>query len=281
MADALIKIKDLSFHYAQQQDNTTLDHLSLSIQKGSWTTIIGRNGSGKSTLIKLLTGLLENQSQDAIRLFGRVLSEDTVDEIRSHIGLVFQNPDNQFVGPTVADDVAFGLENLGLSRDHMEQRVKEALENVGMQDFYDWEPARLSGGQKQRVALAGVLALQSDLIILDEATSMIDPIGRQSLLALVKQLQNHFGMTILSVTHDIEETFLADQILVMDHGSIALQGRPSQILVQDQALAGFGIELPLSRIVQRDLLTLSIALPSGYLSEEELIDQLWQLYSKK
>ncbi|MFT8469420.1 energy-coupling factor transporter ATPase [Oenococcus sp.] len=280
MADALIEVKNLSFRYAQH-DSMTLDHLSLSVEKGSWTTIVGRNGSGKSTLIKLLTGLLENKSQDAISLFGEVLSEDTVDEIRLHIGLVFQNPDNQFVGPTVADDVAFGLENLGLSRDHIEQRVKEALENVGMLDFYDWEPARLSGGQKQRVALAGVLALHSDLIILDEATSMIDPIGRQSLLALVKQLQNRFGMTILSVTHDIEETFLADQILVMDHGSVALQGRPSQILIEDQALSGFGIELPLSRTVQRDLLALSIALPSGYLSEEELIDQLWQLYSKK
>ncbi|MCV3295651.1 MAG: energy-coupling factor transporter ATPase [Oenococcus sp.] len=280
MADALIEVKNLSFRYAQH-DSMTLDHLSLSVEKGSWTTIVGRNGSGKSTLIKLLTGLLENKSQDAISLFGRVLSEDTVDKIRLHIGLVLQNPDNQFVGPTVADDVAFGLENLDLSRGHMEQRVKEALENVGMLDFYDWEPARLSGGQKQRVALAGVLALHSDLIILDEATSMIDPIGRQSLLALVKQLQNRFGMTILSVTHDIEETFLADQILVMDHGGVALQGRPSQILIEDQALSGFGIELPLSRTVQRDLLALSIALPSGYLSEEELIDQLWQLYSKK
>lgn len=280
MADNLIAVHNLSFTYTHQLQ-PALSHISFTVERGSWTTIIGRNGSGKSTLIKLLTGLLINQTPNAINLFKEKVTEDNLDHMRSRIGLVFQNPDNQFVGPTVADDVAFGLENHGLSRQDMQPRVEKALKQVGMLDFYDWEPMRLSGGQKQRAALAGVLVLQPELIILDEATSMIDPAGRKSLLALVHRLQKELGLTVLSVTHDIEETTLADHILVMQAGEIVLQGSPAQVFSQDRLLIELGLDLPLSRLIQRDLLDAAIELPTDYLSEKELIDRLCQLYSTK
>ena len=197
----IIEVRNLKYKYDSESENYTLNDVSFQVKKGEWLSIVGHNGSGKSTTVRLIDGLLEAESGDII-ISGDKLTAENVWEKRRQIGMVFQNPDNQFVGATVEDDVAFGLENQGLDYDLMVERVQQALELVGMQDFKEREPARLSGGQKQRVAVAGVVALRPDIIILDEATSMLDPEGRLDLIQTVKKIKDSNQLTVISITHD-------------------------------------------------------------------------------
>ena len=199
----MIEIKNLKFKYNQDQTSYTLNDVSFHVKHGEWLSIVGHNGSGKSTTARLIGGLLVADSGQII-VDGQELTEETVWDIRDKIGMVFQNPDNQFVGATVEDDVAFGLENKGLPYKEMVSRVQEALSFVGMMDFKDREPARLSGGQKQRVAIAGIIAMRPSILILDEATSMLDPEGRQELIQYIEDIRQQYGMTVLSITHDLD-----------------------------------------------------------------------------
>ena len=194
----MIEIKNLKFKYNQDQTSYTLNDVSFHVKRGEWLSIVGHNGSGKSTTARLIDGLLVAESGQII-IDGQELTEENVWDIRDKIGMVFQNPDNQFVGATVEDDVAFGLENKGLSYEEMVSRVQEALSFVGMTEFKDREPARLSGGQKQRVAIAGIVAMRPSILILDEATSMLDPEGRQELIQSIKAIRQQYGMTVLSI----------------------------------------------------------------------------------
>ena len=200
---SIIDVKNLSFRYKESQEYYDVKDIMFHVKRGEWLSIVGHNGSGKSTTVRLIDGLLEAESGEIV-IDGQRLTEENVWDIRRQIGMVFQNPDNQFVGATVEDDVAFGLENQGLSRQEMKKRVEEALDLVGMSDFKKREPARLSGGQKQRVAIAGVVALRPAILILDEATSMLDPEGRRELIETVKGIRKDYDMTVISITHDFE-----------------------------------------------------------------------------
>ena len=274
----IIEVRNLKYKYDSESENYTLNDVSFQVKKGEWLSIVGHNGSGKSTTVRLIDGLLEAESGDII-ISGDKLTAENVWEKRRQIGMVFQNPDNQFVGATVEDDVAFGLENQGLDYDLMVERVQQALELVGMQDFKEREPARLSGGQKQRVAVAGVVALRPDIIILDEATSMLDPEGRLDLIQTVKKIKDSNQLTVISITHDLDEIALSDRVLVMKEGQVESTATPRELFSRED-LEELGLDQPFVNQVKVALHQSGLSLPDSYLTEKELQDQLWVLLSK-
>ena len=274
----IIEVRNLKYKYDSESENYTLNDVSFQVKKGEWLSIVGHNGSGKSTTVRLIDGLLEAESGDII-ISGDKLTAENVWEKRRQIGMVFQNPDNQFVGATVEDDVAFGLENQGLDYNLMVERVQQALELVGMQDFKEREPARLSGGQKQRVAVAGVVALRPDIIILDEATSMLDPEGRLDLIQTVKKIKDSNQLTVISITHDLDEIALSDRVLVMKEGQVESTATPRELFSRED-LEELGLDQPFVNQVKTALRQSGIPLPDSYLTEKELQDQLWALLSK-
>ena len=274
----IIEVRNLKYKYDSESENYTLNDVSFQVKKGEWLSIVGHNGSGKSTTVRLIDGLLEAESGDII-ISGDKLTAENVWEKRRQIGMVFQNPDNQFVGATVEDDVAFGLENQGLAYDLMVERVQQALELVGMQDFKEREPARLSGGQKQRVAVAGVVALRPDIIILDEATSMLDPEGRLDLIQTVKKIKDSNQLTVISITHDLDEIALSDRVLVMKEGQVESTATPRELFSRED-LEELGLDQPFVNQVKAALRQSGLSLPDTYLTEKELQDQLWALLSK-
>jgi len=274
----IIEVRNLKYKYDSESENYTLNDVSFQVKKGEWLSIVGHNGSGKSTTVRLIDGLLEAESGDII-ISGDKLTAENVWEKRRQIGMVFQNPDNQFVGATVEDDVAFGLENQGLDYDLMVERVQQALELVGMQDFKEREPARLSGGQKQRVAVAGVVALRPDIIILDEATSMLDPEGRLDLIQTVKKIKDKNELTVISITHDLDEIALSDRVLVMKEGQVESTATPRELFSRED-LEELGLDQPFVNQVKAALRQSGLSLPDSYLTEKELQDQLWALLSK-
>lgn len=274
----IIEVRNLKYKYDSESENYTLNDVSFQVKKGEWLSIVGHNGSGKSTTVRLIDGLLEAESGDII-ISGDKLTAENVWEKRRQIGMVFQNPDNQFVGATVEDDVAFGLENQGLDYDLMVERVQQALELVGMQDFKEREPARLSGGQKQRVAVAGVVALRPDIIILDEATSMLDPEGRLDLIQTVKKIKDKNELTVISITHDLDEIALSDRVLVMKEGQVESTATPRELFSRED-LEELGLDQPFVNQVKAALCQSGFSLADSYLTEKELQDQLWALLSK-
>lgn len=269
----MIELKNVSFRYDKTVEEYQIDRVSFHVKQGEWLSIVGHNGSGKSTVVRLIDGLLEAESGE-IYIDGKQLSRETIWEIRSKIGIVFQNPDNQFVGATVEDDVAFGLENQGIPREEMLQRVEKAIKQVGMLEFKDREPSRLSGGQKQRVAIAGIIALRPTIIILDEATSMLDPEGREDLMAVMRELQKKFQLTIISITHDLTEIALSDRTLVFQKGKLESSMTPRELFSRND-LNEIGLDKPFSKQVQESLSSY-FPLKQDYLTESELLDQLWE-----
>ena len=269
----IIELKNVSFRYDKTVQEYQIDTVSFHVKQGEWLSIVGHNGSGKSTVVRLMDGLLEPESGE-IYIDGQQLTRETIWEIRSKIGIVFQNPDNQFVGATVEDDVAFGLENQGIPREEMIQRVEKAIDQVGMLEFKDREPSRLSGGQKQRVAIAGIIALRPTIIILDEATSMLDPEGREDLIAVMRELQKKFQLTIISITHDLTEIALSDRTLVFQKGTLESSMTPRELFSRKD-LTEIGLDKPFSKQVQESLSS-HFPLKQDYLTESELLDQLWE-----
>ncbi|MED1607918.1 energy-coupling factor ABC transporter ATP-binding protein [Cytobacillus kochii] len=278
MKNSLVQIRNLSFKYDENADYALKD-VTFDIYEGEWLAIVGHNGSGKSTMAKLLNGL-NFPKEGSITVDGLLLSEETVWDIRDKIGMVFQNPDNQFVGTTVQDDVAFGLENHGIEREEMIKRVHDALESVKMEQFLDQEPHHLSGGQKQRVAIAGVLALRPNIIVLDEATSMLDPRGREEVLETIRQLKASQEMTVISITHDLEEAAKADRMIVMNKGQLYREGSPEDIFQLDEELISLGLDIPFPVKMSKMLKGLNIPVSKHHLSEEELVEELWTSHSK-
>ena len=272
---SVIDVKNLSFRYKESQEYYDVKDITFHVKRGEWLSIVGHNGSGKSTTVRLIDGLLEAESGEIV-IDGQRLTEENVWNIRRQIGMVFQNPDNQFVGATVEDDVAFGLENQGLSRQEMKKRVEEALDLVGMLDFKKREPARLSGGQKQRVAIAGVVALRPAILILDEATSMLDPEGRRELIETVKGIRKDYDMTVISITHDLEEVAMSDRVLVMKKGEIESTSSPRDLFSRND-LDQIGLDDPFSNQLKYSLSQNGYDLPENYLTESELEDKLWEL----
>ncbi|CAI3488542.1 energy-coupling factor ABC transporter ATP-binding protein [Enterococcus cecorum] len=270
----IIEMKDLTFRYQEEDQTPALNKVSLNINQGEWIAIIGHNGSGKSTLAKTINGLLLPES-GSIKVNGQEINEKTIWEVRRNVGMVFQNPDNQFVGSTVEDDVAFGLENQGVPREEMLVRVRESLEQVRMAEFMRKEPSRLSGGQKQRVAIAGIVALRPNVIILDEATSMLDPEGRLEVIATVKKIKEENNLTVLSITHDIDEAANANRIFVMKKGELIQEGTPEEIFSQGEKLIELGLDLPFPERLKSALKARGVDVPKEYMTEEGMVDWLW------
>ncbi|AGR02323.1 energy-coupling factor transporter ATPase [Listeria monocytogenes] len=277
MAESFVRLEHVFYKYEDTEKYAVKD-VSISAQKGEWVALVGHNGSGKSTIAKLLNGLLFPED-GLIKIGHFVLSEKNIWEIRRQVGMVFQNPDNQFVGATVQDDVAFGLENHGVPHDTMVERVESALNEVGMQSYALHEPARLSGGQKQRVAIAGVLALQPDVIILDEATSMLDPRGRAEVMETIRIMREQEDITVISITHDLDEVLFADRVIVMNKGEIHSEGTPKEIFQQADAMREIGLGVPFIIELQEKLVAGGFETGSTVLSEGALLDQLWKLNS--
>ena len=274
MAQPVISIKNIHFNYHDDDKREALSDVSIDVYPGEWLAIIGHNGSGKSTLAKMMNGLLE-PNEGSIYIDGQLLTEETVYEARRKVGMVFQNPDNQFVGTTVEDDIAFGLENIGMPREEMIQKINSSLEMVRMTPFKDKEPARLSGGQKQRVAIAGMIALAPKVVILDEATSMLDPQGRFEVISTIQKLHKEKGITVISITHDLEEAASADRVLLMEGGKVNRIGKPSEIFEMGTTLVDKGLDVPFSEKLKAVLKEKGLNVPSEYLDEEGLVEWLW------
>ena len=249
-SDSYIKIENLSISYEEDDGGRTsvLKNISLNIKKGEYLAILGHNGSGKSTLAKLLNMILEPDSGkifiDGKDITDPNMTEDDVFELRKKVGMVFQNPDNQLVATIVEDDVAFGPENLGIPSQEIRRRVDEALAVVGMSEYAKNEPARLSGGQKQRIAIAGILAMQPDCMIFDESTAMLDPLGRRDIMNTIEKLNREHGITIIMITHYMDEAARANRIVVLDDGQILMDGTPSEIFEKKDKLTACGLDVP-------------------------------------
>lgn len=277
-----IEFRHVSFTYPDTE-KPVLNDINFKIRSGSWTALIGHNGSGKSTISKLTNGLLlpDADANSKIIVSGITLNSKTVWNVREKVGIVFQNPDNQFVGATVGDDVAFGLENRGVPRNEMIRIVNRVLSDVGMLDYINAEPANLSGGQKQRVAIAGILAVEPDIIILDESTSMLDPNGRNQILKIIRQLMIDKNLTIISITHDIDEASLADDVIVLNDGEILAQSDPIDIFSKPELLQEIGLDIPFVEKVILKLKETGIKVPQSIKTQDELEQYLCQLNSKK
>lgn len=277
----MVKARQLVHEYIRRDEEgnveavqTALDHVDIDIQPGSFVAILGHNGSGKSTLAKHLNVLL-NPTEGTLWVDGKDVSDmDKLWEIRQNTGMVFQNPDNQIIGSIVEEDVGFGPENLGVPTDEIWQRVEDSLKSVGMLKFRNHSPNKLSGGQKQRVAIAGVVAMQPKCIVLDEPTAMLDPNGRKEVLRTVHELNKKKGVTIILITHYMEEVTDADYIYVMDSGSVVMQGTPREIFSRVESLQAHRMDVPQITLLAHELKLAGLDLPDGILTRAELIEAL-------
>lgn len=270
-----IEVSHLSFAYTEEAE--TIKDVSFTIPKGSYTTIIGHNGSGKSTIAKLIIGLLGAKS-GTIKILDQVVSPETIYELRSHVGIVFQNPDNQFIGSTVADDIAFGLENHCVPQEQMQDLIDKSAAAVGMTDFLDAEPTHLSGGQKQRVAIAGILAMAPEIIIFDESTSMLDPQGKASINQEINHLHQSRDSTILSITHDMEEVAQSEHVIVLNQGKIEMEGTPKEIFAHPDLLKNMQLDIPFALKFSKYLQSKGI-LHEDILTLDKVVDAICQLKS--
>ena len=274
-----VEVRNLSFSYDPQVKTRTIDRVSFSIPSGSYTTIIGHNGSGKSTIAKLLLGLLE-KAEGEIYIDGLELNLENLREIRGKIGIVFQNPDNQFIGSTVRDDIAFGLENHCVPQREMDGIIEKFAARVNMSDFLNSEPTKLSGGQKQRVAIAAVLAMRHDIIVFDEATSMLDPTGKREINNLIKELHKDKKLTVISITHDIEEVAQSDNVIVVNKGKIALVGTPKEVFRNEKLMESMQLDIPFVYKVRNALKKKGIRV-SDELDMERMAEEVCRYVLKK
>ena len=271
---SLIEVENLTYSY--NETKKAVDNVSFSIEKGTYTTIIGHNGSGKSTLAKLISGLLPIRNGQ-IKVNDIVVNETNMPEIRKLLGIVFQNPDNQFIGSTVKDDIAFGLENKLVPSENMEDIINEYAKKVGLENFLNSEPQNLSGGQKQRVAIAGVMAMQPDIIIFDEATSMLDPKGKKEIKKLMYELSSSDKFTIISITHDIEEVLQSDDCIVLNKGRLFMHDKPENVFKKASELRKINLDIPFVSQVKELFAAKNIKLKSDDL--KGMVSELWQSVS--
>ena len=282
----MVKARQLVHEYIRRDEEgnpigvqTTLDHVDIDIKPGSFVAVLGHNGSGKSTLAKHLNVLL-NPTEGTLWVDGKDTSDtDNLWKIRQNTGMVFQNPDNQIIGSIVEEDVGFGPENIGVPTDDIWQRVEDSLKAVGMLKYRSHSPNKLSGGQKQRVAIAGVVAMQPKCIVLDEPTAMLDPNGRKEVLRTVHELNKKKGVTIILITHYMEEVTDADYVYVMDSGSVVMQGTPREIFSRVESLKAHRMDVPQITLLAHELKKAGLDLPDGILTREELVDALIKIHS--
>lgn len=275
---AFLNAENVSFSYDKQK--IVVKDVSLSVEKGEYVAIIGHNGSGKSTLAKLFNALLIPDSGKITVNGFSSCDKKSLFEIRKRVGVVFQNPDNQLVASIVEDDVAFGPENLGIKREEIGKRIDFALKAVKMEEFRKSSPTRLSGGQKQRIAIAGVLALKPEVLVLDESTAMLDPQGRKEVLEVVERLNKEQKTTVINITHYMDEVVHADKVCVMNEGQIVMTGSPEEIFKQKDQIKDLGLELPLAAVIADRLIENGVGLPQGILTEQRLTEELCALKRK-
>ncbi len=269
--DSAVYLKDLTFSY--EKNHPILKKINLDIKKGQVVAFIGHNGSGKSTLAKLIDGILIQDSGD-IAIFQTIMNDNNALLLREHIGLVFQNPDSQFIGATVEDDIAFGLENQNMSQVEMQKRVIECAELVGMENYLKSEPSNLSGGQKQRVAIAGAIARKPEILILDEAGAMLDPKGKIAIRNIIKKEKElNPDLTIILITHELEEAYDADTVVVLSSGQILMVDTPEKVFANDELLKNIGLDIPFAHKLRKSLISLDIDVPE-FNNEEELLNFL-------
>ena len=276
---SIIKVENVSYDYRRFEEEKlpAVRGVSFEIEEGEFVVIGGANGSGKSTLAKMLNGLLK-PTDGKIEVLGMdVSNEEKVFEIRRNVGIVFQNPDNQTVASIVEDDVAFGPENLGVPREEIVSRVQWALKAVGMEEYAKSTPFKMSGGQKQRIAIAGILAMKPKIIVLDEATSMLDPNGRKEVMAVLKKLNEEENMTVIHITHHMEEAADADRILVMDGGKLVMDGAPREVFADGEKLKEHALSLPVAAELADMLRKAGLPVRESVLSEDELLEEIWRL----
>ena len=276
MNDTIISVKDVTFTY-EEATEPALTGVTLDVKRGEFLAVLGHNGSGKSTLAKLLNALYLPTEGKVIACGFDTADEDHLWDIRQQAGMIFQNPDNQIVATVVREDVAFGMENLGVPHDEMVQRIDEALAAVRMTDYADSAPHMLSGGQKQRVAIAGILAMQPSVIIADEATAMLDPSGRKEVLKTIKRLNREKGITVVWITHFMEEAAQADRIVVMNKGTTVLSGTPREVFEQVETLREIHLDVPHMTDLSQDLRKEGMPLPAGILTVEEMAEEVCKL----
>lgn len=293
MEEYIIRTEDLGFVYDDEADNAseiknahpTLDGVTVSVKRGEYVAVLGHNGSGKSTFAKLLNMILTPTVGkiyiDGVDITDENMTEDDAFEIRKKIGMVFQNPDNQLVATVVEEDVAFGPENLGLPREEIRRRVDEALATVGLTDYRAHAPHKLSGGQKQRVAIAGIIAMKPKIIIFDEASAMLDPLGRQEILAIMEKLNREEGITVLNITHYMDEAARADRVLIINDGKLILDGSAREIFSRVDFLHSIGLESPQGTELVYLLNKEGLGLREDVISEDECVDAILELLSKK
>ncbi|TGB00886.1 energy-coupling factor ABC transporter ATP-binding protein [Halobacillus salinus] len=274
-----IEFRNVSFRYHDEAPWVLRD-VSFKIDADEWVAIIGHNGSGKSTIAKLMNGLLFPQEGE-ILVSGQKVEPDTIWDVRKQVGMVFQNPDNQFVGTTVRDDVAFGMENHGMPRELMVERIRESLQAVSMTDYERQEPHRLSGGQKQRVAIASVLAVSPKYIILDEATAMLDPKGRKEIMQTIRDVQGARNLSLITITHDLQEVTQADRVIVMNNGEVWMEGTPRDIFSEKDRLIDIGLDTPFISKLADELMNAGLTISREPLNHQELLEELWTLHSTK
>ena len=279
MATSAIKLENVSFSYpmSEGEEHKAVNGVSLDIEEGSFVALVGHNGSGKSTLAKLLNGLLVPTS-GRVSVYGADTADDKkIYEVRSSVGMVFQNPDNQMIATNVEDDIAFGPENLGVPREEVISRVDWALEKVGMSEFRNATPFKMSGGQKQRLAIAGVLAIKPRVMVLDESTAMLDPKGRDEVMSVIKQLNREEKMTVVHITHYMDEALEADRLIVMNEGKIVLDGKPSDVFAEHELLTKIKLGVPCVTQLAVTLAKAGIKVDPRTIDEEVLIDSLCKL----
>ena len=279
MSENIIEIKNVTYTYEPDEEDIidpepTLKDINLTVKKGEFVAVLGHNGSGKSTLAKLTNAILIPDEGQVLIDGIDTQDEERINDVRRKVGMVFQNPDNQIVATIVEDDVAFGPENLGVEPKEIRKRVDDALKNVGMYDFRLREPHKLSGGQKQRVAIAGVIAMQTDCIVLDEPTAMLDPKGREEVFETVRKLNREMGITVLFVTHFMDEAVRADRVVVIDSGRVYLDGTPKEVFSQTEKLKKCGLDVPQSTELCHILNKKGIHLPKDILNEDECVEAL-------
>lgn len=276
-----VEFTNVSFSYGENESRKeVLKNFTLSIKQGSFVALLGRNGSGKSTCARLINGLL-TPSEGTVKVFDLETSKKSnLFEIRKRAGMVFQNPDNQQIASIVEDDVAFGPENIGLAREEIARRIDYALKVTDTEALRHQEVARLSGGQKQRVAIAGAIALGPDILILDEATSMLDPKGRKEVMEVVRSLNREKGLTVIDITHYMDEAVEADEVCVMGDGVILAQGTPQEVFAKRDIIKKCGLELPVSARIADELIARGLPLPQGILKKEDLSEKLCELLRK-
>ncbi len=275
--DTVIKIENLKFSYTDgetEKEVPILKGIDLEVQKGEFLAVLGHNGSGKSTLAKHLNAILLPSGGKVTVLGMDTADESLLYEIRSKVGMVFQNPDNQLVASIVEEDVAFAPENLGIERDEIIERVDYALNAVNMEEFRNHAPNMLSGGQKQRIAIAGVLAMKPEILVLDEPTAMLDPVGRQEIIKTVKRLNETENITVVLITHYMDEAAMADRIVVVDGGKVYAQGAPKEIFSKVEELKQIGLDVPQATYLAYELSKEGLNLPCGILNDEECFEEI-------